>query len=417
MTTRRTFVVLGAGLAGAKAAETLRAEGFTGRIVVVGEEDERPYERPPLSKDYLRGESVRQKLFVHDESYYREHDIELRTATRALALDADRHTVTLTSGGHTEQLGYDRLLLATGASPRHLEVPGADRRGVFTLRSVADADGLAGAIRHASSVVVIGAGWIGTEVAASARQLGRAVAIVAPDRLPMQRVLGDEVGEVYRRLHADHGVDLHLERNVKALLGTDAVEAVELGDGTRIAADVVVVGIGVKPRVELAAAAGLAVDDGVVVHAQLRTGHPDVFAAGDVASALHPLLGARIRVEHWANALHQGPAAARNMLDIPTPYEQIPYFFSDQFDLGMEYSGHASTWDRVVFRGDPSEGRFLAFWIADGVVVAGMHANLWDETDAIQSLVRERVCVDPALLADPATPLAELAGASDSAVV
>ena len=417
MTTRRTFVVLGAGLAGAKAAETLRAEGFNGRIVVVGEEDEHPYERPPLSKEYLRGESDRQKLFVHDESYYRGHDIELRTATRALTLDPDGHSLTLTSGGHTDELRYDRLLLTTGASPRRLEVPGADRRGVFTLRSVADADELAGAIRHASSVVVIGAGWIGTEVAASARQLGRDVAIVAPDRLPMQRVLGDEVGEVYRRLHTDHGVDFHLETNVSALLGTDAVEAVALGNGTRIAADVVVVGIGVKPRIEVAAAAGLAVDDGVVVDAHLRTSHPDVFAAGDVASAFHPLLGERIRVEHWANALYQGPAAARNMLDIPTPYERIPYFFSDQFDLGMEYSGHVSTWDRVVFRGDPADGRFLAFWIADGVVVAGMHANLWDEADAIQRLVRERVCVDPALLADPSTPLDALAGASDSAVV
>jgi 3-phenylpropionate/trans-cinnamate dioxygenase ferredoxin reductase subunit len=179
----------------------------------------------------------------------------------------------------------------------------------------------------------------------------------------------------------------------------------------------VVVGIGVKPRIELAAAAGLAVDDGVVVDAHLRTSHPDVFAAGDVASAFHPLLGARVRVEHWANALHQGPAAARNMLDIPTPYERIPYFFSDQFDLGMEYAGHASTWDRVVFRGDPADRKFLAFWIADGVLVAGMHANLWDEAHAIQRLVRERACVDPALLADPSTPLDALAGASDSALV
>ena len=409
MTTPKTFVIVGASLAGAKAAETLRAEGFTDRVVLVGEEAERPYERPPLSKDYLRGDVGRQDVFVHDENFYAEHDIELRTATRATALDPDGHTVTLTGDGGDDQLPYDRLLLATGAGPRRLDIPGAALPGVYSLRSLADTDRLAGAIESATSVAVIGAGWIGSEVAASARQLGHEVAMVAPSVAPLERVLGIEVGWVYRTLHTTHGVDLHMQTGVDALLGTDSVEALELRDGTRLAADVVLVGIGAVPRVELAEAAGLAVDDGIVVDAGLRTSHPDVFAAGDVASAWHPLLESHIRVEHWANALHQGPAAARNMLGIPTPYDRIPYFFSDQYELGMEYSGYAKSWDRVVFRGDPLHGGFIAFWLADGVVVAGMNANVWDVAEPIQALIRDRVAADPELLADPDTPLESLA--------
>lgn len=409
MTTSQTFVVVGASLAGAKAAETLRAEGFTGRIVLVGEEADRPYERPPLSKDYLRGDAEREKTYVHDAGFYAEHDIELRTATTVTALDAGRHTVTLQRDGVDETLPYHRLLLTTGSAPRRLGVPGADLPGVYSLRSLADADRLAAAIRAADTVAVIGAGWIGAEVAASARGLGRNVAMIAPSVVPLERVLGIQVGWVFRTLHADHGIDLHLENGIEEIRGTDAVEEIELSDGTRLAADVVVGGVGAVPRVELAKGAGLAVDDGIVVDAQLRSSHPDIFAAGDVASAMHPVLGRHIRVEHWANALRQGPAAARNMLDIPTPYDRIPYFFSDQYELGMEYSGYATHWDRVVFRGDPSRGEFLAFWLAEGVVVAGMNANVWDVTDSIQRLIRDRVAVDPERLADPDTPLDSLA--------
>lgn len=408
MTTPQTFVIVGASLAGAKAAETLRAEGFTGRVVLVGEEAQRPYERPPLSKGYLRGETEREKVFVHDEDFYADHDIELRTATRATALNADRHTVTLTSDGDDEQLSYDRLLLATGASPRRLDLPGAELPGVYSLRGLADTDRLASAIGRANTVAVIGAGWIGTEVAASARQLGRNVAMIAPSVVPLERVLGIEVGWVYRTLHTAHGVDLHLQTGVDAVLGADSVEALQLSDGTRLAADVVLVGIGAVPRVELAVDAGLAVDDGIVVDANLRTSDPDIFAAGDVASARHPLLGGNVRVEHWANALHQGPAAARNMLGIPTSYERIPYFYSDQYELGMEYSGFAKSWDRVVFRGDPAQGKFIAFWLSSGLVVAGMNANVWDVVEPIQQLIRDHVAVDPGLLADPATPLESL---------
>jgi 3-phenylpropionate/trans-cinnamate dioxygenase ferredoxin reductase subunit len=408
MSAHKTFVVVGAGLAGAKAVETLRAEGFTGRIVLVGEEADRPYERPPLSKDYLRGSVSREKVFVHDEGFYAEHDVELRTGTRVTELDPDAHTVTLAHDGRDERLPYDRLLLTTGSEPRRLATPGADLPGVYSLRSLADADRIADAIRASDTVAVIGAGWIGTEVAASARQLDRDVVMIAPGVVPLERALGIEVGSVYRALHAAHGVTLRLQTGVTALHGGASVEALELGDGTAVAADCVLVGIGAVPRVGLAAAAGLVVDDGIVVDANLRTSHPDVFAAGDVASAWHPVLRSSIRVEHWANALHQGPVAARNMLGIATEYDRIPYFFSDQYDLGMEYSGYAPRWDRVVFRGDPATGKFLAFWLAGGVVVAGMNANIWDVTDSVQQLVRDPVAVDPGALADPDVPLEAL---------
>ncbi|HZJ26285.1 MAG TPA: FAD-dependent oxidoreductase [Acidimicrobiia bacterium] len=408
-----TCVIVGAGLAGAKAAETLRAEGFDGRVVLIGEEPERPYERPPLSKAHLWGAADREKAFVHHESFYAEQRIELRTATKVVALLPDEHTVTLAGG---ERLRYDRLLLATGAAPRRLDLAGAELGGVHHLRTLADADQLADAIGRASNVAVIGAGWIGSEVAAAARQLGRTVAMIAPATVPLQRVLGTEVGAVYRNLHADHGVDLHLETAVTALRGNGHVEEVHLTGGSRVAADLVVVAIGAVPRTELAAAAGLAVDDGIVVDAHLRTSAPDIFAAGDVASAFHPHLDARVRVEHWANALHQGPAAARNMLGIPTPYARIPYFFSDQYDLGMEYSGYAPTWDRVVFRGDPTAGEFIAFWLSQDVVVAGMNANIWDVSDTIQRLIRARIVVDPDHLADLDTPLEALAETMHPAV-
>ena len=402
MPTSQTYVIVGASLAGAKAAETLRAEGFDGRVVLIGAEPERPYERPPLSKDYLRGDTDRAKVYVHEENFYADQGIELRTGTAAVALDPDEHTVVLAD---EERVRYDRLLLATGAEPRRLGVPGAELDGVHYLRSLDDADRLAAALRQAGHVVVIGAGWIGSEVAASSRQLGSDVAMVAPGAVPLQRVLGPEVGAVYGAAHAAHGVRLHMGTGVASILGRRRVEGVSLTDGTRLPADVVVVGIGASPRVQLAERAGLVIDDGIAVDAHLRTSAADVFAAGDVAAAFHPVLGGRIRVEHWANALHQGPAAARNMLGIPTPYDRVPYLFSDQFELGMEYSGHARTWDRVVFRGDPDDGKFLAFWLADGVVLAGMNVNIWDVTDPIQRLIRERIAVDVDRLADPHTPL------------
>jgi 3-phenylpropionate/trans-cinnamate dioxygenase ferredoxin reductase component len=406
MTNDQTHVIVGAGLAGAKAAETLRQEGFDGRVVLVGAEDERPYERPPLSKDYLRGEVGREKVYVHDEGFYAEHDIELRPGRTAAGLDTSSGEVALDRG---ERLRYDRLLITTGAEPRKLSIPGADLEGIHYLRSVQDSDALRERLDHGGALVVVGAGWIGAEVAASARQRGLDVTVVEPLAVPLERVLGAEVGRIYRDVHADHGVRMLLGTGVDAFEGDRALERVRTSDGRELECDLAVVGIGVQPRSQLASEAGVAVDDGIVVDEHLETGVPGVFAAGDVANAQHPFFGERIRVEHWANALNQGPVAARNMLGQSVAYERLPYFFSDQYDIGMEYLGFARSWDRVVFRGDPATREFIAFWLVGHRVVAGMNVNVWDVTDSIRALISSRVAVDDRRLADPDVPLAELA--------
>ena len=285
MTAEQTFVIVGASLAGAKAAQTLRHEGFEGRLVLVGAEDERPYERPPLSKDYLRGEADRDRVYVHGEGFYADHDIELRLGRTAVDMNVSLQEVALDDG---ERLRYDRLLLATGAEPRRLAIPGAELDGVHYLRSVDDSDVLRERLDRGGTVVVIGAGWIGAEVAASARQRGLEVTLVAPDTVPLERVLGREVGGVYRDIHADHGVRMLLGTRVEAFEGDGAVERVRTSDGRHLECDFVVVGIGVQPRTRLAARAGLAVGDGILVDEHLRTSAPGVFAAGDVAGAQHP---------------------------------------------------------------------------------------------------------------------------------
>jgi 3-phenylpropionate/trans-cinnamate dioxygenase ferredoxin reductase component len=408
MTTDRTFVIVGASLAGAKAAETLRAEGFDERVVLIGAEDERPYERPPLSKDYLRGEAERETVYVHPDGFYAEHDIELRLGRTAVSLNVAGRELALDDG---ERLRYDRLLLATGAEPRRLSIPGGELDGVLYLRSVADCDALRGRLDRGGAVVVIGAGWIGAEVAASARQRGLGVTVIDPLTVPLERVLGAEVGAVYRDIHLDHGVQMLLGTGVEAFEGGTAVERVRTSDGRELECDFVVVGVGVQPRAGLAAEAGLAVENGILVDEHLQTSAPGVFAAGDVANAHHPFYGERIRVEHWANALHQGPVAARAMLGEPDVYDRLPYFFSDQYDVGMEYAGFARSWDRVVFRGDPATREFIAFWLTGDRVVAGMNVNVWDVIDPIQRLISERVAVDDRRLADSDVPLEQLAPA------
>jgi 3-phenylpropionate/trans-cinnamate dioxygenase ferredoxin reductase component len=400
------FVIVGAGMAGGKAAETLREEGFDGRVVLIGAEPERPYERPPLSKDYLRGESERAAVYLQeDASWYEQHEVDLRPSTSVESLDVGERAVVLEGG---ERIAYDALLLATGAEPRRLPVPGADLEGVHLLRTLEDCDALRGVLDRGGRLVVVGAGWIGCEVAASARQRGMEVAVIEPQSVPLERVLGPELGAFYRDVHLDHGVVLGLGTGVEAIEGSGRVERVRSTDGETFEADAVLIGVGVAPRTALAEGV-LDVDDGILVDAGLRTSAEGVFAAGDVASQDHPLLG-RLRVEHWANALEQGPAAARAMLGQDVSYDRVPYFFSDQYDVGMEYAGHSRPDDEVVFRGDPATREFIAFWLRDGRVAAGMNVNVWDVNEHIQALVRSGMTVDVARLTDPDVALDEIAG-------
>jgi len=411
MPTDQTFVIVGASLAGAKAAETLRGEGFDGRVILIGAEAQRPYERPPLSKDYLRRETT-DKPYVHDEGFYDENDIELRLSTQVESIDPSASQVVLAGG---ERIGFDRLLLTTGAEPRRLDVPGGDLDGILYLREIADSDAIADRIDAGGKLVTIGAGWIGAEVAASARTKGCDVTVLERSALPLERVLGPELGAIYRDIHADHGVKLLADTALESFEGSRAVESVRTADGRSIDADFVVVGVGVAPRTQLAEAAGLELRNGVVTTERLETSVPGIFAAGDVANALHPLYGEHIRIEHWANALNQGPAAAHNMLGQQAPYDKIPYFFSDQYDVGMEYAGYATEWDEVVFRGDVEAREFIAFWVTGGRVVAGMNVNVWDVIDQIQAIIRSGDMVDPVRLADQDVPLEELVPTVDEA--
>jgi 3-phenylpropionate/trans-cinnamate dioxygenase ferredoxin reductase subunit len=405
---QQTFVIVGASLAGAKAAAELRERGFDGRVVLIGSEQELPYERPALSKDYLRGESTADALRVNDKSFYRDQQIELRLGTTVTEIDTQAKRVR--SDGRESELGYDALLLATGASPRTLELPGSELDGILYLRTISDSDAIRARLDEGGRLVVIGAGWIGSEVAASARQMGLDVTLIDPLPLPNERIFGPEIGWFYRDVHAEHGVTLALGDGVQAFEGEDGeVTAVRTTGGRRVECDFAVVGIGVVPRVELARGAGLEVANGIVVDERLHTAAPGVFAAGDVASSWHPFYGERIRVEHWANALNQGPAAARAMLGEPVSYDRIPYFFSDQYEIGMEYSGYTADWDRVVFRGDRDAGEFVAFWLKEERVLAGMNVNVWDVNQHVQALIRSRQPVDVGSLCDPDTPLDSLA--------
>jgi 3-phenylpropionate/trans-cinnamate dioxygenase ferredoxin reductase subunit len=402
----RTLLIVGASLAGAKAAEGARTTGYDGRIVLVGAEPERPYERPPLSKDVLRGEKDSETARVHDEGYYDEHGVELLTGRTVEALDLSAGQARLDGG---ETLGFTTAVLATGAEPRRLPLPGADLYGVHYLRTRSDSLRLGDAIRAGGRVAVVGAGWIGSEVAASARQLGAEVVLIDPEPVPLRRVLGDEVGEMFRSLHADHGVALRLGTGVTELQGTGRVANVVLGDGRVEPADVVVIGVGVTPRVALATDAGLKVDNGVVVDEFLETSAPGVYAAGDVASAWHPHYQGHLRVEHWANALNQGLAAGANAAGERTAYTRLPYFFSDQYDLGLEYVGYSRPGDDLVVRGSLEDRELVAFWHRDGVVSAAMNVNVWDVVDDLKAIVAAGARQDPARLADPEVPLADLA--------
>ena len=401
-------MIVGASLAGAKAAEALRTGGFVGRVVLLGEEVERPYERPPLSKDYLQGKSEKEDIYVHPDGWYAAHDIELRLNDRVAAIDRVAHQVIAQDG---EPVGYDKLLMATGSSPRRLRVPGSELNGVLYLRDLQDCKTIKAAFSTAKRVAIIGAGWIGLETAAAARAADVDVTMLEMGKLPLLGVLGPEMAGIYAALHAEHGVELRTGVEVAEIIGVDGrATGVRLADGSLIDADVVVVGISILPNTELAEMADLTIDDGICVDEYLCSSDPDVFAAGDVANAYYPSLGRHLRLEHWSAALNQGPVAAANMMGGATAYDHVPYFFSDQYDMGMEYRGYveAGHYDQVVFRGDVSKGEYIAFWLRQDRALAGMNVNIWDQGDAITALVRSGRRVDAALLADPLVSLEDL---------
>ncbi|WP_369270870.1 NAD(P)/FAD-dependent oxidoreductase [Streptomyces sp. R11] len=415
----QTFVIVGGGLAGAKAAETLRAEGFTGRVILICDERDHPYERPPLSKGYLLGKEERDSVFVHEPAWYARNDIELHLGQTVDAIDRTAKTVRFGEDGTV--VHYDKLLLATGAEPRRLDIPGTDLTGVHHLRRLAHAERLKGVLtslgRDNGHIVIAGAGWIGLEVAAAAREYGAEVTVIEPEPTPLHGVLGPELGGLFAELHRERGVRFHFGRRLTEIVGQDGmVLAVRTDDGEEHPAHDVLAAIGAAPRTSLAESAGLEIAHrtygrGVVVDERLRTSDPDIYAAGDVASFPHALFDTRLRVEHWANALNGGPAAARAMLGRDVTYDRVPYFFSDQYDLGMEYSGWApsGSYDEVVIRGDAGKREFIAFWVKDGRVLAGMNVNVWDVTDPIQQLIRSKAQVNTDALADPHIPLESLA--------
>jgi 3-phenylpropionate/trans-cinnamate dioxygenase ferredoxin reductase component len=402
-----TFVIIGGGLAGAKAVEALRDNGFEGGIVLFAEEEQLPYERPPLSKEYLAGKKSLSDFTVQSSDWYRDQNVDLRLGSRVSSLDPAAHTVGLPDG---TTVPYDKLLLATGSASRRPPIPGSDAGGVHYLRTYDDAEALNSALTEGSSLAVVGAGWIGLEVAAGARQRGVDVTVVETAKQPLLAALGETVGEVFANLHRDHGVDLRLQAQVEEITTAQGrATGLKMRDGSTVAADAVLVAVGAKPNIELAEQAGLSMGDGgVLVDASLRTSDPDIYAVGDIAAAEHPLFGCRIRTEHWANALKQPAVAAAGMLGKPGEYAELPYFFTDQYDLGMEYVGHAPTFERVVFRGDVCGREFVAFWLdGDNRVLAGMNVNIWDVLEDVKSLIRSKTPVDVDKLTDPESSLAD----------
>jgi 3-phenylpropionate/trans-cinnamate dioxygenase ferredoxin reductase subunit len=383
-----TIVILGGGLAGAKTAEALRAQGYDGAVVLVAGESHHPYERPPLSKGYLGGKDERASFKALPDDWYARNSVDLRQGTRASAVDFVAHQVVLDDGS---RLDYDKLVLATGSSPRVPSIPGAE--SALYLRTVEDSDRLREAFTAGSRLVVVGGGWIGLEAASTARQAGVEVTVVHSAALPLQRALGPELARVFADLHVENGVEFRFDSRVEEITAS----GVRLDDDTVLPADHVLVAVGADPNVDLAE--GLDLDNGVVVDATLRTSDPDVYAVGDVANAFHPVLGRHIRVEHWANALNQPATVAAAILDKGASYQDQPYFFTDQYDLGMEFVGDITGYDRVVFRGDVPGREFIAFWLKDGAVVAGINVNVWEVNDRIKSLIGTSPDVDR--LADP----------------
>jgi 3-phenylpropionate/trans-cinnamate dioxygenase ferredoxin reductase component len=404
MSTVRHVVIVGGGLAGAKTAEALRAQEFDGDVTLLAAEPHLPYERPPLSKGYLIGKASFDEAVVHPEDWYRDHRIDLRRGTRVGAIDAIGHRLGLADGA---VIGYDKLVLATGARPRRLSLPGADAAGLHYLRTREDSDAIRACFGDGQRLIIIGGGWIGLEVAAAARGAGTTVTLLEAAELPLLSVLGPELAQVFADLHRANGVDLRLGVRIDAITTSHGrAVGVRLSDGSTIEADAIVAGVGAAPDLTLAESAGLDLDNGVLVDASLRSSDPDIYAVGDIANHDHPVFGHRVRVEHWATALKQPAVAVAALLGQPTSYTELPYFYSDQYDLGLEYVGHApnGSYDQVVVRGDLASREFVAFWLAYGRIKAAMNVNVWDVVESIKPRITAGWGVNADRLADPSVP-------------
>lgn len=405
------IAIVGGGLAGATAAKTLRVEGFEGPVTLLAEEAQTPYLRPPLSKEYLLGKDGEDALPVVPAGWYEENDVDLQLGAPVTGLDTAARTVTLGDGS---RLPYSALLLATGARPRSIPLPGSSLDGVMTFRTLDDSRRLRDALSAGGrNVVMVGSGWIGMELAAAANSYGNSVTLLGLEQVPLAAAIGPELGAFFRSLHESRGVRFRLPASAAAITGVDGrVTGVRTDAGEILAADLVVIAVGVVPETSLAAAAGIALDNGILTDASLRTSAPGVFAAGDVANALHPFTGGHHRSEHWSNALNGGKVAGRAMLGREAVLDTIPYFYTDQYDVSMEYSGFPSLVEGPpVLRGSLERQEFLAFWQREGCVVAGMNVN-WPRSDkpqkAIKALITARGSVSPDSLADPDVPLEQL---------
>ena len=401
-----SYVIVGAGIAGNAAAETLRKQGFEGEVHLVGAEPHRPYDRPPLSKEFLSGSKEQDKLFFKPEDFYAEHSIQLHLGTEATALDPTSKTLTLADGA---SLRFDKLLLATGSRVRTLPIPGSELEGIHYLRTIDDSQAIAQSMNSASRVVIVGAGFIGSEVAAVCKTAGLEVTVLEIQPQPMAHILGEEMGAIYANLHTSRGIDLRLQEGISGIRGSSRAEQVITDQGNAIDCDFVVIGVGIAPDTTLAKSAGLEVDRGILVDEHCQTSHPDIYAAGDVANWFHPGLGHRLRVEHWDNALNQGAAAAKSMLGAPEPYSPTLYFWSDQYDLNIQYLGHATEWDEIAVRGNPDEEKFTAFYLKDGSVHGALVVNNFRDIRPTRTLIGQKTPITAASLSDDSTNLKQLA--------
>jgi 3-phenylpropionate/trans-cinnamate dioxygenase ferredoxin reductase component len=405
------FVIVGASLAGGTAAATLREEGFDGRVILIGEELTPPYERPPLSKEYFRGEVPFADALVRPEDFYASNAIETRFGTRAKRMDPIDKTIELSDA---DRIHYDKLLIATGSRNRRFPIPGLDLEGIYDLRTIEDCDRIKKETSPGRRAAVVGMGFIGSEVASSLRQMAVDVVAVEGSKFPLARVLGEDVGHVMEHIHRDHGVEMIFEDRVSGFEGTDHVECVVTQGGRRIDCDFAVVGVGVEPVTELVTGTGIDVDNGIVVDEYCRTNIDGIFAAGDVTNHYHPVFRQRMRVEHWHNALNQGAAAARNMMGRASVYDEIHWFWSDLYDHNLQYAGFHRGWDELVVRGSMENRDFIAFYVKEGIVAAAVGMNRGRDVRRTMSLIRQRTVADPSQLADDDLDLRSIAGAAGS---